>query len=178
MVSRVARKPIDLPSNVKIQLTDRKVVVNGPKGSLTHTLPEGVNIKHEENQLTFSIEKDTKALDALSGTSRAIINNIIIGVVSGYEIKLLLVGVGYRAQLQGNTLNLTLGFSHPVKFVAPAGIVIESPMQTEVLVKGIDKHLVGQVAANIRRFRKPEKYKGKGIRYANETIALKEVKKK
>jgi large subunit ribosomal protein L6 len=178
MTSRVARKPIDLPKNVDVKLVGQNVTVKGPKGSLSHDLPVGVNMVQKDNELTFAPTSDTIALNALSGTSRAILNNIVHGVVNGYEIKLVLVGVGYRAQVQGHTLNLTLGFSHPVKFAIPAGITIEAPSQTEVLVKGIDKHLVGQVAANIRRFRRPERYKGKGIRYANEVIILKETKKK
>lgn len=178
MTSRVARKPIHLPKSVEIKSAGQVVSVKGPKGTLSHTLPEGVNMLQKDNELTFAPENDSTSLNALSGTSRAILNNIINGVVNGYEIKLMLVGVGYRAQVQGHTLNLTLGFSHPVKFAVPTGITIEVPSQTEILVKGIDKHLVGQVAANIRRFRQPERYKGKGIRYANEVIILKETKKK
>lgn len=178
MTSRVARKPIHLPKNVDVKLVGQEVSVKGPKGTLSHVLPEGVNLVHKDNELTFSAANDTISLNALTGTSRAILNNIVHGVVNGYEMKLVLVGVGYRAAIQGHTLNLTLGFSHPVKFTVPAGITIEVPTQTEVVVKGIDKHLVGQVAANIRRYRQPERYKGKGIRYANEVIILKETKKK
>ncbi len=178
MTSRVARKPIDLPKSVDIRMVGQEVTVKGPKGTLTHQLPQGISIIHQENQLSVSAESETIALNALSGTTRAVINNIVNGVVNGYEIKLLLVGVGYRALVQGSLLKLTLGFSHPVEFQIPQGITIEVPTQTEVVVKGIDKHLVGQVAADIRRFRPPERYKGKGIRYSFEVIVLKETKKK
>jgi large subunit ribosomal protein L6 len=178
MASRVARKPIQLPKNVEVKLAEQAVSVKGPKGTLTHAIPQGVSVKQQENELLFAAANDTISLNALAGTTRAIVNNCISGVLNGYEIKLILVGVGYRAQVQGHTLNLTLGFSHPVKFTVPAGITVETPSQTEVVVKGIDKHLVGQVAANIRRYRQPERYKGKGIRYANEVIILKETKKK
>lgn len=178
MASRVARKPINLPKNVNIVSAGQVVTIKGPKGSLTHNLPEGVNLVQQDDELSITAANDTVALNALSGTSRAILNNIVHGVVNGYETKLVLVGVGYRSQVQGSVLNLTLGFSHPVRFAIPAGITIEVPSQTEIVIKGIDKHLVGQVAANIRRFRQPERYKGKGIRYANEVIVLKETKKK
>ncbi|NNM59539.1 MAG: 50S ribosomal protein L6 [Legionellales bacterium] len=178
MTSRVARKPIDLPKNVDIQMVGQEVTIKGPKGTLVHTLPQGISIVHQENQLNVSAESETKAFNALSGTSRAVINNIVNGVLNGYEIKLILVGVGYRALVQGNIVKLTLGFSHPVEFQIPQGITIEVPTQTEVVIKGIDKQLVGQVAANIRRFRPPERYKGKGIRYSFEVIILKETKKK
>ena len=178
MASRVARKPISVPSNVSVQLDGSEITIKGPKGSLKHKVSNLVGITHEKDELAFAPLNDSIAANALSGTTRAILNNFVVGVQTGYEIKLLLVGVGYRAQIQGSLLNLTLGFSHPVKFTVPAGITVETPTQTEVVVKGIDKHLVGQVAANIRRYRKPERYKGKGIRYSNEVIILKETKKK
>jgi large subunit ribosomal protein L6 len=178
MASRVGRTPIALPKNVEVKFAGESVSVKGPKGTLQHKVPAGISVKHEEDHLAFAAADESIALNALAGTTRAILNNMVHGVVNGYEIKLVLVGVGYRAQVQGNALNLTLGFSHPVKFTIPTGVTIEVPSQTEVVVKSIDKHLVGQVAANIRRFRAPERYKGKGIRYATEVIVLKETKKK
>lgn len=178
MTSRVARKPISIPKTVNVELNETHISLKGPKGTLSHAIPTQVAVKLEETHLHFEPKNGTKEANALSGTTRAVLNNIIVGIQNGYEIKLVLVGVGFRAQVQGQLLNLTLGFSHPVKFDIPEGITIETPVQTEVVIKGIDKHLVGQVAANIRRFRKPERYKGKGIRYSNEVIILKETKKK
>jgi len=178
MTSRVARKTILLPKNVDLNLAGQEITIKGPKGTLSHKLPASVKLHQAENEISFSANDDSTQANALAGTSRALVNNIIHGVSHGYEIKLILVGVGYRAQIQGQNLNLTLGFSHPVKYVAPTGIVIETPSQTEVLIKGADKQVVGQVAANIRGFRPPEKYKGKGIRYSTEVIILKETKKK
>lgn len=177
-MSRVARKPVLIPSSVEVKITGKEVSAKGPKGQSSVIVNDLVTIEHQEKQLMFSANDQSKAAKALSGTMRALVANLISGVEKGFETKLVLVGVGYRAQIQGKILNLTLGFSHPVNFPIPEGILIESPSATEVIVKGIDKQLVGQVAANIRSYRKPEPYKGKGIRYANEEIILKETKKK
>ncbi len=177
-MSRVAKKPITIPAKVEVKVAGQTVSVKGPKGQDKIEVNELVTVQQEEKDLTISANDESKLANALSGTMRALIANLIEGVEKGFERKLVLVGVGYRAQVQGNILNLTLGYSHPIKFDVPPGINIETPSQTEILVKGINKNLVGQVAANIRRFRQPEPYKGKGIRYANEVIILKETKKK
>ncbi|MGF6494296.1 large subunit ribosomal protein L6 [Luteibacter sp. 621] len=174
-MSRVAKKPITLPKGVEIAIANGTVSVKGPKGTLTtHELP-GVSFSQENGVATVVLADG--ADDKFGGTARAIVANMVAGVANGFEKKLELVGVGYRAQMQGNSINLSLGFSHPVVFEAPAGITIETPTQTEVLIKGADKQLVGQVAAKIRAFRSPEPYKGKGVRYAGEKIILKEAKK-
>jgi large subunit ribosomal protein L6 len=174
-MSRVAKKPITLPKGVEIAIANGTVSVKGPKGTLTtHELP-GVSFSQESGVATVVLADG--ADDKFGGTARAIVANMVAGVANGFEKKLELVGVGYRAQMQGNSINLSLGFSHPVVFEAPAGITIETPTQTEVLIKGADKQLVGQVAAKIRAFRSPEPYKGKGVRYAGEKIILKEAKK-
>ena len=176
-MSRVANNPISVPSGVEINIAGQTVTVKGGKGSLSHDIHPAVEISHEDNVLKFS----PKAMDnanALAGTTRALLNNMVTGVSQGFEKKLQLVGVGYRAQAQGKVLNLTLGFSHPVEFQVPEGITIETPSQTEIVVKGTDKQVVGQVAANIRAYRPPEPYKGKGIKYADEQIVRKEAKKK
>ncbi len=177
-MSRVAKKPITLPKGVEVKLDKHLVVVKGGKGSLEHALPATVAIKQEGSELLVSPNNDSTQANTLAGTTRALVNNMVLGVSTGYEIKLMLVGVGYRALIKGHELHLTLGFSHPVVFKVPQGITIECPVQTEVLVKGIDKQLVGQVAANIRAYRPPEPYKGKGVRYSDEVISLKETKKK
>ena len=177
-MSRIAKKQIELPSGVEFSMSGREVSAKGPKGSLTVTLHDAVEVTQEDNVLTFAPRDSRQSSLAVTGTMRSVVNNIIEGVVNGFEKKLLLVGVGYRAQAQGKNLNLTLGFSHPVVYVAPDGISIEAPSQTEVIIKGTDKQQVGQVAAEIRRFRPPEPYKGKGVRYANERVVLKEAKKK
>ncbi|QDE38627.1 50S ribosomal protein L6 [Luteibacter pinisoli] len=174
-MSRVAKKPITLPKGVEISVANGTVSVKGPKGTLTtHELP-GISFAQENGVATVVVADGTD--DKFGGTARAIVANMVIGVANGFEKKLELVGVGYRAQMQGKSINLSLGFSHPVVFEAPEGITIETPTQTEVLVKGADKQLVGQVAAKIRAFRSPEPYKGKGVRYAGEKIILKEAKK-
>lgn len=177
-MSRVAKKPITLPKGVEVKLDKHLVVVKGGKGSLEHHLPHLVNIKQEGNELLVNPTDVSSQANMLAGTTRALVNNMVVGVSAGYETKLQLVGVGYRALVKGHELHLTLGFSHPVVFHIPTGITIDCPSQTEVVVKGINKQLVGQVAANIRAYRPPEPYKGKGVRYANEVISLKETKKK
>jgi large subunit ribosomal protein L6 len=175
-MSRVAKKPIPLPKGVEVKLEGQNFEVKGTKGSLTHTIPRGVEVELNDNVLSFQPRQ--RSAIPIVGTTRALINNMVQGVTQGFEKKLTLVGVGYRAQVQGTNLNLTLGYSHPVNFSLPTGITIETPSQTEIVVKGIDKQIVGQVAAEIRGFRSPEPYKGKGVRYADEHIALKETKKK
>lgn len=178
MLSRMARRPLDVLKGVDVAVAAGIVNIKGQKGVLQHKLPKGIDVSLEAGQVQIKALGNAPNLRVLAGTTRALINNLIIGVSQGYTKKLLLVGVGYRAQLQGETLNLSLGFSHPVTYKAPQGISFELPSQTEIVVKGIDKQLVGQVAANIRGFRPPEPYKGKGVRYADEVIVLKETKKK
>ncbi len=178
MGSRVANNPIELPSGVEFSLNASQVSVKGSKGNLNHELHQLVSLKQEDKIITVVAVNESQEANALAGTTRAIVNNMVVGVSQGFEKKLLLVGVGYRAQAQGKVLNLALGFSHPVNFAVPDGVTIETPSQTEIIVKGADKQLVGQVAANIRAIRPPEPYKGKGVRYANEQIVMKETKKK
>lgn len=177
-MSRVAKNPVTIPGGVEVNISGQDVAVKGPKGAASLTVHRDVTVAQEDGALKFAPRIGGKAANALAGTMRALINNMVAGVSAGFERKLTLVGVGYRAQAQGKTLNLTLGFSHPVAFSVPDGITIETPSQTEILVKGADKQAVGQVAANIRAYRPPEPYKGKGIRYADERIVLKEAKKK
>ncbi len=175
-MSRVANSPVTLPSGVEVKLNGKDLTVKGGKGELQMTIVEGVDISQEENVLTFAAAD--KASVAMSGTTRALVNNMVVGVSEGFEKKLQLNGVGYRASVSGKKLNLTLGFSHPVEYELPEGISAETPSQTEIVVKGIDKQAVGQVAAEIRAFRPPEPYKGKGVRYADEYVRRKEAKKK
>lgn len=177
-MSRVANNPVTIPSGVEIILQGQSIQVKGGKGNLALDIHPAVEVTQDNNELKFRARKLVANSNALSGTMRSLVNNMVTGVSQGYEKKLNLVGVGYRAQLQGQKLNLTLGFSHPVEFVVPEGVSIETPSQTEVVIKGTDKQQVGQVAANIRRFRPPEPYKGKGIRYADEHIVRKDAKKK
>ncbi len=177
-MSRIAKQPVELPKGVEFQQSGTVVTVKGGKGSLSMELNTEVQIAQDEGMLSFTPRSGSKFAIAMSGTTRALLANMVAGVSDGFERKLELVGVGYRAQAQGNKLNLTLGFSHPVVYDVPEGISIETPSQTEVLIKGTDKQKVGQVAAEIRRFRPPEPYKGKGVRYANERVVLKEAKKK
>lgn len=181
-MSRVAKKPIVLPKDVDLTITaDSVLTVKGAKGIIRMKLHEAVQLQKEGNVVGVLLQANvspSKLMDAVAGTTRAIVQNMVTGVSHGFEQKLVLVGVGYRAAAQGRALNLSLGFSHPVQYEVPEGISIETPSQTEVLIKGIDKQLVGQVAADIRAFRPPEPYKGKGVRYANEIILLKEGKKK
>lgn len=173
-MSRVAKKPIRLVKGVECTITDTTVVVKGPMGTLQVAIPKDVIVKIEDGSVLLSPAGDSSAM---AGTMRALINNMVTGVSTGYVRKLELVGVGYRAAMAGKDLNLTLGFSHPVLFKAPAGVTLETPTQTEILIKGADKQSVGQAAAKIRAFRSPEPYKGKGVRYAGEKITLKEAKK-
>ncbi|AAQ61831.1 50S ribosomal protein L6 [Chromobacterium violaceum] len=177
-MSRVAKNPVAIPAGVEVKFGAADVTVKGALGSLSTALCNDVEVKLDNGQLTFAAKNDSKFARAMSGTLRALLNNMVNGVSKGFEKKLQLVGVGYRAQAQGDTLNLSLGFSHPVAHKMPAGIKVETPTQTEILVKGADKQLVGQVAAEIRAYRSPEPYKGKGVRYADEVVVLKETKKK
>ena len=175
-MSRVANNPVTLPSGVEVKINGQNISVKGPKGALSLDIHRAVTVNQEDNTLRFAPR--TKLDRAMAGTMRALVNNMVLGVSNGFERKLELRGVGYRAQSQGKVLNLTLGFSHPVSFDVPEGVSIETPSQTEILVKGIDKQQVGQVAAKIRGYRPPEPYKGKGVRYADEQVLLKEAKKK
>ncbi len=177
-MSRVAKNPVVIPAGVEVKFGAAEVTVKGANGSLSTALCDDVEIKLDNGQLTFAPKNDSKFARAMSGTLRALLNNMVTGVSKGFEKKLQLVGVGYRAQAQGDILNLSLGFSHPVAHPMPAGIKVETPTQTEILVKGANKQLVGQVAAEIRAYRSPEPYKGKGVRYADEVVVLKETKKK
>lgn len=174
-MSRVAKKPIDLPKGVEITVSDNQVVVKGPKGSLSVPKQTSLGVEVSASQVSIKVADEQQM--ALGGTLRALLRNSIDGVSKGYERKLELVGVGYRAAMQGKSLNLTLGFSHPVVFESPEGVSIETPTQTEILLKGMDRQSVGQAAAKIRAFRPPEPYKGKGVRYSGEKITLKEAKK-
>lgn len=177
-MSRVAKKPIDVPGGVDISINGQEIVFKGSKGIMNLRLHPSVTMLQEKEQLKIVPQSDAANDRAIAGTMRSIANSMVIGVSQGFERRLQLVGVGYRAQAQGNKLNLSLGFSHPIEFSVPEEITVETPSQTEILVKGIDKQKVGQVAAKIRAFRPPEPYKGKGVRYADETIILKEAKKK
>lgn len=177
-MSRVAKAPVAIPAGVEVTLQGQEVTVKGAQGSLTQLINNAVAIENADQQLTFAPREGFTDGWAQAGTARSLLNNMVQGVSQGYERKLLLQGVGYRAQAQGKKLNLNLGFSHPVEFEVPEGISVETPTQTEVVVKGANKQLVGQVAANIRAFRKPEPYKGKGVRYADEQVRRKEAKKK
>ena len=170
--------PITVPSGVEVKIQPGKVSVKGPKGALEQNLHPLVAVKQEGNLLKFERANDSTLARAVSGTTRALVSNMVKGVSKGFEKKLNLVGVGYRAQAAGETLNLTLGFSHPVAHKMPKGVKVETPTQTEILIKGIDKQRVGQVAAEIRSYRPPEPYKGKGVRYSDEVVVLKETKKK
>ncbi|MGH8530367.1 MAG: 50S ribosomal protein L6 [Nevskiales bacterium] len=175
-MSRVANKPVPLPAGVQAQVGADKITVKGAKLSLEMALPRGLTVVTEGQALR--VQAETGVSHVVAGTLRANLSNLVTGVTKGYQKKLELVGVGYRAQAQGKALNLTLGFSHPINFAIPAGISIETPSQSEIIIKGADKQLVGQVAAKIRDFRKPEPYKGKGVKYAGERIIIKEAKKK
>ena len=175
-MSRVAKNPVDLPSGVEVKMSGRNIQVKGPKGELSLDLHPTVDMVHEDNQLRLAATTEDSAM-AMAGTMRALVSNMVTGVSVGYEKKLTIVGVGYRAQAQGNSLNLSLGFSHPVVYQIAKGVSVETPSQTEIVVSGTDKQLVGQTAAEIRRFRTPEPYKGKGVRYADEQVRRKQAKK-
>lgn len=177
-MSRVGKAPIALPKGVEVTLAKESVSVKGPLGTLTQSLNGLVNVKKDGENVVFEVANDSAEANAMSGTLRAIVNNMVHGVSKGFERKLTLVGVGYRAQAQGDKLNLTLGFSHPVVHPMPKGIKVATPSQTEIVITGIDKQVVGQVAAEVRAYRPPEPYKGKGVRYADEQVVIKETKKK
>lgn len=177
-MSRVAKSPVELPKGVEVKLEADQISVKGGKGNLSISVKPDVLITQEENVLKFVPTNNSKAAHALSGTYRALVNNMVTGVVEGFEKKLQLVGVGYRAQAKGNTLSLSLGFSHPVDYDLPEGVSAETPSPTEIVLKAADKQLLGQVAAEVRAFRPPEPYKGKGVRYADEYVRRKEAKKK
>lgn len=177
-MSRISKYPVDLPKGVEANIANSLITVKGPLGTLTQELNENVNVELDDGKLSFTEANETAAARALAGTIRSLVNNMVIGVSKGFEKRLNLVGVGFRAQVQGATLKMQLGFSHDVLHEVPEGIKIECPSQTEVVVKGSDKQVVGQVAAEIRAYRRPEPYKGKGVRYADERVILKETKKK
>ena len=177
-MSRVAKRPVQLPKDVEVNVSGRSVTVKGPKGSLSMELNQEVEVDQGDGGLQVKPRSRSKFGGAIAGTTRALLANMVQGVAEGYARKLELVGVGYRAQAQGSKLNLTLGFSHPVVYEVPEGVKIQTPSQTEIVVEGIDKQKVGQVAAEIRRYRPPEPYKGKGVRYSDERVVLKEAKKK
>jgi large subunit ribosomal protein L6 len=177
-MSRIANAPVALPSGVEVSLSGNDIKVKGSKGELEFSAHELVSVAQEDASLKVKANETSKHAVALAGTTRALINNMVTGVSAGFEKKLTIIGVGYRAQAQGQKLNLTLGFSHPVVYEVPAGIKVETPSNTEIVVSGIDKQKVGQVAAEIRAYRPPEPYKGKGVRYADEYVLRKQAKKK
>lgn len=177
-MSRVAKSPITLPKGVELKVEGTLVTVKGTKGVISKELNPQVAIDNVDGVVSFKPASNALTAWAQAGTARSIVNNMVIGVTDGFEKKLQLVGVGYRAQVQGNVINLTLGFSHPVNHQLPEGVSAETPSQTEIIIKGIDKQAVGQVAAEVRGYRPPEPYKGKGVKYANERILRKEAKKK
>ena len=177
-MSRIANDPINLPAGVEVTINGQNISTKGGKGNLEHVVPNCVKIVQVDNVLKIEYAEDDRTANMLAGTTRAVLNNMVTGVSAGFSRKLQLIGVGYRAKAQGKTLNLTLGFSHPVNHPVPEGITIETPSQTEIVVSGIDKQKVGQVAAEIRAYRPPEPYKGKGVRYADEHVVRKEAKKK
>jgi len=177
-MSRIANAPVSLPSGVDVTLSGQLIKVKGSKGELEWNVHELVSVAQEEAELKIAANQKNKQAVALAGTTRALINNMVTGVSAGFEKKLTIIGVGYRAQAQGQKLNLTLGFSHPVVYEVPEGIKVETPSNTEIVVTGIDKQKVGQVAAEIRAYRKPEPYKGKGVRYSDEYVLRKQAKKK
>ena len=177
-MSRVAKRPVELAKGVTVERKGQQLTIKGPKGTLSLEVNREVEVTEQDSVLNIAPRLGGTFANAMAGTTRALLANMVRGVSGGFERKLELVGVGYRAQAQGTKLNLTLGFSHPIAYQAPAGITIETPSQSEIVVKGVDKQQVGQVAAELRRFRPPEPYKGKGVRYAGERIVLKEAKKK
>jgi large subunit ribosomal protein L6 len=177
-MSRIAKAPVSIPTGVEIKLDGNSLTVKGTKGQLSHILNSAVNVVVVDNIMQVQWNQDDKKATAQAGTARAILSNMVTGVSAGFEKKLTLIGVGYRAQAKENILSLSLGFSHPVDYIVPAGISIETPTQTEILVRGTDKQLVGEVSAKIRAYRPPEPYKGKGVRYSDEHVVRKEAKKK
>jgi len=177
-MSRIAKYPVAVPDKVQVTVDASAVTVKGPLGTLKHDVSPSVVVKLEGTSVTFAAADGSKAANAMSGTMRAKVANMVHGVKEGFQKKLTLVGVGYRAQAQGNKLNLTLGFSHPISYPLPEGVKAETPSQTEILIKGVDRQKVGQVAAEVRAYKPPEPYKGKGVRYADEKVVIKETKKK
>ena len=177
-MSRIANSPVELPSGVEINIANGLVSVKGSNGSMNLQLHDLVDIVNEDNQLKLSAKKESKEAVAMTGTFRSLVNNMVVGVSEGFEKKLQLIGVGYRAKAEGKSVNLVVGYSHPIDYKLPEGITADTPTQTEIVIKGADKQQVGQVAAEIRKFRPPEPYKGKGIRYADEHVFRKEAKKK
>ncbi|GGZ04159.1 50S ribosomal protein L6 [Pseudoduganella plicata] len=177
-MSRVAKMPIAVPAGAEVAISAQAITVKGPLGTLTQSLNGLVKVVNDNGTLTFDVANDSREANAMSGTLRALVNNMVTGVTKGFEKKLSLVGVGYKAQAQGDKLNLSLGFSHPVVHAMPAGVTVATPTPTEVLIKGIDRQQVGQVAAEVRAYRSPEPYKGKGVRYVDEVVKIKETKKK
>ena len=177
-MSRVANNPIEIPKGIEVNINGQEITVKGSKATLTHHIHDAVKVTKEENILKIAPLEKIENADAFAGTTRALLNNMVVGLNHGFEKKLTLIGVGYRAQVQGKKLSLALGFSHPVNYSIPDEITIETPSQTEIIIKGVDKQKVGQVAAEIRAYRPPEPYKGKGVRYADEEVIRKEGKKK
>jgi large subunit ribosomal protein L6 len=177
-MSRVAKSPVEVPAAVSVTLAGQSLTIKGGKGTLALQVHANVEVKQEGTVLTFAPRDGAKQSSALAGTTRALVSNMVMGVNTGWEKKLTLVGVGYRVKAEGNTVNLSLGLSHPVNYVLPEGVTVETPSQTEIVLKGADKQLLGQVAAEIRSFREPEPYKGKGVRYSDEVVLRKEAKKK
>ena len=177
-MSRVAKNPVAIPAKVEVVLSADNIAVSGPLGKLSHPLTSAVKLNREGETITFTASSDSQHSRAMSGTLRALVANMVHGVSQGFTRKLTLVGVGYKAQAQGAVLNLELGYSHPVNHKMPAGITVQTPTPTEVILTGVDKQVVGQVAAQIRSYRAPEPYKGKGVRYSDEVVIIKETKKK
>ena len=177
-MSRVGKTPIPVPKGAEININGALITVKGPLGTLSHNLHPAVGLQQADGVLTVELKSNAPEAGALSGTTRALVNNMVIGVTKGFERKLSLVGVGYRAQAQGDTLKLQLGFSHDIIYTLPKGVKAETPSQTEIVIKGSSKQQVGQVAAEVRAYRSPEPYKGKGVRYVDEVVHLKETKKK
>ena len=177
-MSRVAKAPVSIPSGVEVKLDGQNISVKGPKGQLNWVVMQDITVSQEDGSLKVAPTVENKSTWAMASTARALVNNMVAGVSQGFEKKLTLIGVGYRAQAKGKVLNLNLGFSHPIDYPVPEGIEVKTPSQTEIVVSGADKQKVGQVSAEIRAFRPPEPYKGKGVRYADEYVARKEAKKK
>ena len=177
-MSRIANKPVEIPSGVEVNVSGSSISIKGKNGALSMDVHDNVEVSQGDNVISFRGKEGVDGAIAMAGTMRSLANNMVVGVSQGFEKKLELIGVGYRAQAQGNKLNLTLGFSHPVIYEVPEGITVETPSQTEIVVKGADKHKVGQVSADIRAYRPPEPYKGKGVRYSDERVIRKEAKKK
>ncbi|MCG7499934.1 50S ribosomal protein L6 [Vibrio sp. Of7-15] len=177
-MSRVAKAPVVVPAGVEVKLNGQEIAVKGSKGELSRVINDAVVVSQEDNTIVFAWREGVAKANAQAGTARALVNNMVVGVTEGFTKKLILKGVGYRAAIKGNSVSLTLGFSHPVEHALPEGVKAECPSQTEIVLTGCDKQLVGQVAADIRSYREPEPYKGKGVRYADENVRTKEAKKK